>query len=92
MEGDYEDEMEAADDLLDQQVHSVEVEDTVEYLEKQGYDGETDSFEQADRVVLVESPSVTDQGIELRFLKEGQDTPYAIVDVDDQEGYEVLLE
>lgn len=91
MEGD-EDEMEAADDLLDQQVHSVDVDETVEYLESQGYDGETDSFKQADSVVLVESSSVTESGIELRFLKEDQNAPYTIVDVDDQQDYEVLLE
>ncbi|MFB6190755.1 MAG: hypothetical protein ABEJ91_04260 [Candidatus Nanohaloarchaea archaeon] len=92
MEGEYEDRIEAADDLMDQQVHDVEVEETIEYLERQGYDGETGSFALADRVLLVESPSVTDSGIELRFLKDDQDTPYAIVDVDDQDEYGVLLE
>lgn len=92
MEGDYEDKMEAADDLLDQQVHGVEVLDAVDYLEGQGYDGETGNLEQADRVILVESPSAIEEGIEFRFLQGDQDTPYAVIDVEDDEDYGWLLE
>lgn len=73
-------------------VHDVDVEDAVSYLEDRGYDEETGSLEEADRVVLVESPDVTDAGIELRFLCEGHRTPYTILDVEEPDNYEVLLE
>jgi hypothetical protein len=75
------------------QVHDVELDQTLQYLEEDvEYDLDED-LSKAERVLLVETPEITDSGVEFRFYESSEsDEPYTVLEVEDSEHYEVLLE
>ena len=75
------------------QVHDVELDQTLQYLEEDvEYDLDED-LSKAERVLLVETPEITDSGVEFRFYESSEsDEPYTVLEIEDSEDYEVLLE
>lgn len=74
------------------QVHDVEVEQTVNYLEDRVEQEQVEELSRADRALLVETPDITETGIEFRFYESSNDrTPYSTLEIESSD-YEVLLE
>lgn len=75
------------------QVHDVELDQTLHYLEEDvEYDLDED-LSKAERVLLVETPEITDTGVEFRFYESSvSDEPYTVLEVEVSDDYEVLLE
>lgn len=75
------------------QVHDVELDQTLQYLEEDAEYDVSEDLSKAERVLLVETPNITETGFEFRFYESSEsDEPYTILDVEDSEDYEVLLE
>lgn len=75
------------------QVHDVELDQTLQYLEEDVEYELDEDLSKAERVLLVETPEITDTGVEFRFYESSEsDEPYTVLEVEDSDDYEVLLE
>jgi hypothetical protein len=75
------------------QVHDVELDQTLQYLEEDAEYDISEDLSKAERVLLVETPDITETGVEFRFYESSKsDEPYTILELEDSEDYEVLLE
>lgn len=75
------------------QVHDVELDQTLQYLEEDVEYELDEDLSKAERVLLVETPEITDTGVEFRFYESSEsDEPYTVLEVEDSDNYEVPLE